>query len=134
MDDQELAAIRATRLQQLRQNSSTEASSEDIAQSSSSPDAEAKRATDEQMRRDLLATLLDPKARERCKSQLLIYRRMKLRNIEVARISLVSPSRSTQIESILLRLFQSGQLRGRVGEEQLISLLEQVVIYFMCLA
>lgn len=46
--------------------------------------------------------------------------------ISVARIALVSPTRSSQIESILLRMAQTGQLRGRVGEEQLISLLEQV--------
>jgi len=61
------------------------------------------------MRRDLLATVLDSAARER-----------------LARIALVSPERSRQIETILLRMAQSGQLRGRVGEEQLIGLLEQV--------
>lgn len=44
----------------------------------------------------------------------------------VARIGLVSPERSAQIESILLRMAQSGQLRGRVNEEQLIGLLQQV--------
>lgn len=64
--------------------------------------------------------------------------------ILVSRISLVSPQRSQQIESILLRMAQSGQLRGRVSlymfmlgllvlnladqvsEAQLIELLEQV--------
>lgn len=35
---------------------------------------------------------------------------------EVSRIALVSPERSRQIESILLRMAQSGQLRGRVSE------------------
>ena len=44
----------------------------------------------------------------------------------VARIALVSPQRSQQIEVILLRMAQTGQLRGRVTEEQLIDLLEQV--------
>ena len=44
----------------------------------------------------------------------------------VARIALVSPDRSRQIEAILLRMAQTGQLRGRVSEEQLIELLEQV--------
>ena len=34
---------------------------------------------------------------------------------EVSRIALVSPDRSRQIESILLRMAQSGQLRGRVS-------------------
>ncbi|GJJ12242.1 hypothetical protein Clacol_006483 [Clathrus columnatus] len=63
---------------------------------------------EEQMRRDLLATVLDAAARER-----------------LSRIALVSPSRSRQIEGILLRMAQTGQLRGRVTEQQLIELLEQ---------
>lgn len=41
---------------------------------------------------------------------------------------MVSPERSRKIEQILLRMAQSGQLRGRVTEEQLIGLLEQVGI------
>src|SRR5882757_5161407 len=44
----------------------------------------------------------------------------------VSRIALVSPDRSKQIETILLRMAQSGQLRNRVTEEQLIDLLNQV--------
>jgi hypothetical protein len=44
----------------------------------------------------------------------------------VSRIALVSPERARQIEGILARLAQSGQLRGRVTENQLIDLLEQV--------
>ncbi|KAL5533366.1 hypothetical protein ACEPAF_5142 [Sanghuangporus sanghuang] len=114
MDDQELAAIRAARLQQLRQNASP-GSGSPLPQGlptggpgAGDPEAEAKRADEEQMRRDLLATVLDTKARER-----------------LARIALVSPARSSQIEAILLRMAQTGQLRGRVGEEQLIGLLEQ---------
>ena len=46
--------------------------------------------------------------------------------MSVARISLVSPERSKQIEAILLRMAQTGQLRGKVTEPQLIDLLEQV--------
>ncbi|KAF8916182.1 PDCD5-related protein [Mucidula mucida] len=69
----------------------------------------AKRAQEEQMRRDMMATVLDPAARER-----------------LSRIALVSPERSKQIETILMRMVQSGQLRGRVSENQLIDLLDQV--------
>ncbi|KAI0047021.1 hypothetical protein FA95DRAFT_1458850, partial [Auriscalpium vulgare] len=72
-------------------------------------DDAAKRQNEEQMRRDLLATVLDSAARER-----------------LSRIRLVSPARSQQIESILLRMAQAGQLRGKVSESQLIDLLEQV--------
>ncbi|KAF8078062.1 PDCD5-related protein [Lyophyllum atratum] len=72
-------------------------------------DEEAKRAQEEQTRRDLMSKVLDPAARER-----------------LSRIALVSPDRSKQIEGILLRMAQSGQLRGRVTENQLIELLEQM--------
>ncbi|KAF5372884.1 hypothetical protein D9758_001618 [Tetrapyrgos nigripes] len=64
---------------------------------------------EEQMRRDLMATVLEPAARER-----------------LSRISLVSPERSRQIETILIRMVQSGQLRGKVSENQLIELLDQM--------
>lgn len=40
----------------------------------------------------------------------------------------MSPERAQQIEAILLRMVQAGQLRGRVSEEQLIGLLDQVSI------
>ncbi|KAJ6488531.1 PDCD5-related protein [Mycena polygramma] len=72
-------------------------------------DEAAKRAQEEQMRRDVMATVLDTAARER-----------------LSRIALVSPERSKQIEGILMRMVQSGQLRGRVTENQLIDLLEQM--------
>ncbi|KAJ7491278.1 PDCD5-related protein [Mycena latifolia] len=72
-------------------------------------DEAAKRAQEEQMRRDVMATVLDTAARER-----------------LSRIALVSPERSKQIEGILIRMVQSGQLRGRVSENQLIDLLEQM--------
>jgi len=72
-------------------------------------EGDAKRAQEEQMRRDLLATVLDTAARER-----------------LSRIALVSPARSKQIETILLRMAQSGQLKNRVTEEQLIDLLNQM--------
>ncbi|KAJ7118742.1 PDCD5-related protein [Mycena epipterygia] len=72
-------------------------------------DEAAKRAQEEQMRRDVMATVLDPAARER-----------------LSRIALVSPERSKQIEGILMRMVQSGQLPRRVSEDQLIDLLEQM--------
>ncbi|KAJ7184307.1 PDCD5-related protein [Mycena filopes] len=72
-------------------------------------EAAAKRAQEEQMRRDVVATVLEIAARER-----------------LSRISLVSPERSQQIETVLVRLVQSGQIRGKVSENQLIDLLEQM--------
>ncbi|KAF8636526.1 hypothetical protein AX17_003339 [Amanita inopinata Kibby_2008] len=78
-------------------------------QSQNGPEEEAKRAQEEQMRRDLMATVLDSAARER-----------------LSRIALVSPERSTKIEGLILSLAQTGKLRGRVTESQLIDLLDQL--------
>ena len=62
-DDPELAAIRAARINQLQQNAAGRTSGPD--------DEELKQraANEEQMRRDLLATVLDPGARERREPQ-----------------------------------------------------------------
>jgi len=101
----------------------------------------SKRAAEEQMRRDLLTTVLDTEARERCMScfalGIVLYSlkeplgtsmpsHMISCPVIVSRIALVSPERSRQVEAILLRMAQSGQLKGRVTESQLIDLLEQV--------
>jgi len=100
--DPELQAIRAARLQQLqKQGASGNAGG-------SSEQGSEERQKEAEMRRDLLATVLDPGARER-----------------LSRIALVNPSLSSQMEGILLRMAQTGQLRQRVTEEQLIGLLEQ---------
>ena len=58
-DDPELAAIRAARISQLQQNAASRTSGPD--------DEESKQraAIEEQMRRDLLATVLEADARER---------------------------------------------------------------------
>ncbi|KAF5381096.1 hypothetical protein D9615_003864 [Tricholomella constricta] len=86
-----------------------DAVSNQSAQQGTGDESEAKRAQEEQMRRDLMSTVLDLAARER-----------------LSRIALVSPDRSKQIEGILSRMVQSGQLRGKVTENQLIELLEQM--------
>lgn len=68
MEDAELAAIRAARLQQLRQNASSSPSPAPQGLPTAGGNGEAdtaKREAEEQMRRDLLATVLDQKARER---------------------------------------------------------------------
>lgn len=48
----------------------------------------------------------------------------------MARITLVSQDRARQIEAIILRMYQMGQLT-KVTEDQLIRLLEQVRITFI---
>ncbi|KAG8747599.1 hypothetical protein FRC10_000141 [Ceratobasidium sp. 414] len=111
MEDTELAAIRAARLNQLQQQSGSSRPSQLSgfpAGESNEDGDDGNRQSEDQMKRDLLATVLDSAARER-----------------LARISLVRPALSGQIEQILLRMAQTGQLRGRVTEQQLIGLLEQ---------
>lgn len=61
MEDPELAAIRASSMNQLKQQAAP-------GQSASGGGEDDKRAAEEQMRRDLLATVLDSAARERCMS------------------------------------------------------------------
>ncbi|EMD34428.1 hypothetical protein CERSUDRAFT_117301 [Gelatoporia subvermispora B] len=101
MEDPELAAIRAARMNQMQQNAP---------QGAPQGEDESKRAAaEEEMRRDLMSKVLDSPARER-----------------LARIALVAPDRARQIEAILLRMAQTGQIRSRVTEDQLIELLEQV--------
>ncbi|OCH89106.1 DNA-binding TFAR19-related protein, partial [Obba rivulosa] len=101
MEDPELAAIRAARMNQLQQNAPQGGSQ--------GGDEDTKRAAEEEMRRDVMSKVLDTPARER-----------------LSRIALVAPDRARQIEAILLRMAQTGQIRSRVTEDQLIELLEQV--------
>lgn len=44
----------------------------------------------------------------------------------MARIALVKPEKAKGIEQLLMRMAQGGQLRGRVSEDQLIGVLNQV--------
>ena len=68
MDDSELAAIRAARLSQLQQQSASAIPQSQNASGAPGQESEEKRAAEEQMRRDILATVLDSAARERCAS------------------------------------------------------------------
>jgi programmed cell death protein 5 len=130
MEDPELAAIRAARIQQLKQQGGSSSPSAGRPAPSGEGEDGAQRAAEEEMRRNLLATVLDSSARERCTSWgfswILLHSCFLVVPPAVSRISLVSPERSRQIESILLRMAQTGQLKSKVTEDQLIGLLEQV--------
>lgn len=41
-------------------------------------------------------------------------------------IAIVKPERAKQVESMLIQMAQTGQIAGRLGESQLVSLLEKV--------
>ncbi|GAA5865663.1 hypothetical protein JCM3774_004955 [Rhodotorula dairenensis] len=118
----DLDAIRAKRMAELQAAGPAAASS-----SSSSPaglgappgppgtgagageDAAQKQAAEDERRRTMMSQILSPEARER-----------------LSRIALVKPDRARAIEQLLARMAQSGQLRGRVSEDQLIDVLDQV--------
>ena len=63
----------------------------------------------EEMRRTMLAQILDNKARER-----------------LNRISIVKPEKARGFEDLIIRMARSGQINGKLGEQQIIDLLEQV--------
>ncbi|TIA70626.1 hypothetical protein E3P92_02579 [Wallemia ichthyophaga] len=102
MGDQELEAIRQSRLQQLKQQGGG---------GSGGKDPEAASANDEAKHMDL-ARILEPQARERC--------------LQVSRIALVKPEHSERIKDMLIKMAKSGQIRSQVTEQQLVGLLDQV--------
>ncbi|KAJ3290328.1 hypothetical protein HK104_006847 [Borealophlyctis nickersoniae] len=63
----------------------------------------------EEMRRGMLIQILDNEARER-----------------LARIKIVKEDKARAVEDMLIRMAQTGQLRGKVSEPQLIDMLEQL--------
>lgn len=140
MDDQELAAIRAARLQQLQQQNGPSNGGGD-AEGEDPEAAAAQRRSEEEMKRAILTQILEPAARERrtspsyrMKLMLLIDIRSSLstylrntivngRRFVVSRISLVSPARAQQIENNLVRMARSGM--QRISDEQFLNLLKQ---------
>ncbi|SCV73287.1 BQ2448_7213 [Microbotryum intermedium] len=117
-------------------------------------DQAAQFAQEEEKRRGIMSQILSPEARERCEflgygwrvevepgrggqNERALIRMSTARNrgtdlklrswcVIVSRIALVRPERARAIEALLLRMAQSGQLRGRVSEDQLIGVLDQV--------
>ncbi|KAG0150567.1 hypothetical protein CROQUDRAFT_720336 [Cronartium quercuum f. sp. fusiforme G11] len=75
----------------------------------SGKDEGAKLAQQEEIRRTAVSSIMNSDARER-----------------LARIALVRPQRAREIEDMLLRMAQGGQLRGQVSEDQLIDVLDQI--------
>ena len=69
---------------------------------------DAKREADER-RQMMLSQILSSEARER-----------------LARIALVKPEKARNVEDVILRAAQLGQIAEKVSEEKLISLLEQI--------
>ena len=63
----------------------------------------------EQRRREIVDSLLDPNGKER-----------------LASIALVKPEKARQVEEMILMMAQRGQMTGKINEGGLISLLDQL--------
>ncbi|SPO28459.1 related to Programmed cell death protein 5 [Ustilago trichophora] len=125
MEDDELQAIRAARMAQLKNGGGGAGGGAGSSggpggfggasggPGSAGPNAgknqEDQAAQQEEMKRQMLSRILDAEARER-----------------LSRIGLVKPQKARQITDLLIRMAQSGQIRGRITEDQLIGLLDQV--------
>ncbi|KZC09488.1 PREDICTED: programmed cell death protein 5 [Dufourea novaeangliae] len=102
MSDPELEAIRQQRLAQLQ--SQYKGNNGDNKQA-----MEEKRQQMEDMRNSILSQVLDQSARARLNT-----------------LSLGKPEKGKMVEDMILSMAQRGQLPGRLGEKELISLLESV--------
>lgn len=71
--------------------------------------AQAQQRQMEEVLRVIKMQVLEPKARER-----------------LANLKLVKPDMATQLEIYLAQLYQSGQIRGRISEEQMIAILKKL--------
>ena len=72
------------------------------------PSPEQMQAMEEQQR-NMMHTLLSSGARER-----------------LSRIQMVKPEKARQVESIIMRMAQSGQLQSQIEDKQLVDLLNQI--------
>ncbi|SAM84696.1 related to Programmed cell death protein 5 [Ustilago bromivora] len=123
MENDELQAIRAARMAELRGSgggagpsaggppgpAGFDGGSGRASSTGGGKNQEEQAAQQEEMKRQMLSRILDAEARER-----------------LSRIGLVKPQKAREITDLLIRMAQSGQIRGRITEDQLIGLLDQV--------
>ncbi|CCF48864.1 hypothetical protein NDA18_004221 [Ustilago nuda] len=123
MENEELQAIRAARMAELRGSgggagpsaggppgpAGFDGGSGRASSAGGGKNQEEQAAQQEEMKRQMLSRILDAEARER-----------------LSRIGLVKPQKAREITDLLIRMAQSGQIRGRITEDQLIGLLDQV--------
>lgn len=103
MEDDDLEQIRARRMAQLQNQYSSGG------QGPSKEQQEEMRKKQEDMKNSILVQVLDQPARSRLNT-----------------IALTKPEKAAMVEKMLIQMAQSGQIQGKLGEEQLKSLLERV--------
>lgn len=106
MNDDELAALRRKRLQQLQEAQAQRRAEAGYAQQA---EAEAAAAEAEAQKEALLRQILTPDARER-----------------VARLRMARPEDARVLEQQLIGLAQSGRLQAQIDDEQLRALLARL--------
>ncbi|ODQ62686.1 hypothetical protein WICANDRAFT_60743 [Wickerhamomyces anomalus NRRL Y-366-8] len=99
MDEAELNAIRAARLQELQRNAGQGSSQGQS--SGQSQEAQGLSAA--------LDQVLEPEARAR-----------------LSRVNLVRPDRAKAVEQYIIRLAQSGQVRRKLGEDDIVEILNGI--------
>ncbi|GAB7362856.1 hypothetical protein MBLNU230_g3159t1 [Neophaeotheca triangularis] len=113
MADADLEEIRRARLQQLQEQGGGSQPSGNAPGNASGSEGqseeEQKQSQQSRMRESILSQILEPAAADR-----------------LGRIRLVKASRAEDVENRLIALARSGQLRARVGEEQLKEILNAV--------
>jgi len=105
MGDSELDMIRAQRMAQMQGQQGGGGGGEQEEKQSQ----EDRQAQAEQMKNQILTQVLDQQARAR------------LNTLMVAK-----PEKGQMVENMLINMARSGQLRGKLGETELIGLLEQI--------
>ncbi|XP_028519167.1 programmed cell death protein 5 [Exaiptasia diaphana] len=105
MADDELAAIRAKRMAELQ----GQLGNQDVSQIQQQQKQQEALEREKEMRNAMMSQILDQSARARLSS-----------------IALVKPEKAKMVESMLIQMAQTGQVAGKIGEAQLVSLLEKV--------
>jgi programmed cell death protein 5 len=103
-EDEGLEAIRAKRLAELQAQYDGGQSDHQDHQKQ-----QATKRREEDMKNSVLSQILEQGARARLNS-----------------IALVKPDKAKSVEMMLIRMAQSGQISGKVGEGQLVELLERI--------
>ncbi len=108
MTDPELERLRRKRMLELQRRAQAQQAQEGRSEEERRKEEE-RRALEEAQRRALLRKILTPEARER-----------------LARVRLARPQLAQTVENYLIQMAQSGQLNGKVDEDQLKKILKQV--------
>lgn len=109
MEDDDLAAIRKARLEQLKAQGGGGGGGGGSSSGAGGAGQEDRQQQEEEARKSILNQILEPEAADR-----------------LGRIRLVKESRAQDVENRLITLARSGQLRQKVTEEQLKELLGAV--------